>query len=106
MQQEAVAKQPSSCSFAASNITNAGRAAGPAAHRHQDRQPLPSKHSPPHQPVAALLHQCREKLLGGLRTGIETVNLSAASKMVSEYSGMMVQKHKVGPTKWGVIQFS
>lgn len=33
--------------------------------------------------------------MGGLHTGIETVNLSAASKMVSEYSGMMVQKHKV-----------
>ena len=35
--------------------------------------------------------------MGGLHTGIETVNLSAASKMVSEYSGMMLQKHKVGP---------
>lgn len=38
----------------------------------------------------------REKLLGGLHTGIETVNLCSTSKMVSEYSGMMLQKHKVG----------
>lgn len=44
----------------------------------------------------------REKLLGGLHTGIETVNLSSASKMVSEYSGMMVQKHKV--RVWNVVR--
>ncbi len=33
--------------------------------------------------------------MGGLRTGIQPVHLSATSKMVAEYSGMMVQPHKV-----------
>ncbi|KAL4427300.1 hypothetical protein ABPG77_003209 [Micractinium sp. CCAP 211/92] len=35
-----------------------------------------------------------ERLMGGLRTGIQPVHLSATSKMVAEYSGMMVQPHK------------
>ncbi|KAL4440208.1 hypothetical protein ABPG75_003209 [Micractinium tetrahymenae] len=35
-----------------------------------------------------------ERLMGGLRTGIQPVHLSAASKMAAEYSGMMVQPHK------------
>ncbi|KAK9818017.1 hypothetical protein WJX72_005722 [[Myrmecia] bisecta] len=32
--------------------------------------------------------------MGGLRTGINPVHISATSKMVSDYSGMMVQPHK------------
>jgi 2-isopropylmalate synthase len=32
--------------------------------------------------------------MGGLRTGIRPVHISTASKMVSDYSGMMVQPHK------------
>ena len=35
-----------------------------------------------------------EDQLGGLRTGIRPVHIAAASKMVSSYSGMMVQPHK------------
>ena len=32
--------------------------------------------------------------MGGLRTGIRPVHISPISKMVSDYSGMMVQPHK------------
>lgn len=38
--------------------------------------------------------RCREKQMGGLRTGIRPVHISSTSKMVSDYSGMMVQPHK------------
>ncbi len=34
--------------------------------------------------------------MGGLRTGIRPVHIVATSKMVCDYSGMMVQPHKVG----------
>ena len=37
---------------------------------------------------------CREDQMGGLRTGIRPVHISPISKMVSDYSGMMVQPHK------------
>lgn len=33
--------------------------------------------------------------MGGLWTGIRPEHISVASKMVSDYSGMMVQPHKV-----------
>ena len=33
--------------------------------------------------------------MGGLYTGIRPVHIAAASKMVSDYSGMIVQPHKV-----------
>ena len=33
--------------------------------------------------------------MGGLRTGIRPVHIVATSKMVCDYSGMMVQPHKV-----------
>ena len=33
--------------------------------------------------------------MGGLWTGIQPVHISVISKMVSDYSGMMVQPHKV-----------
>lgn len=33
--------------------------------------------------------------MGGLRTGIRPVHIVSTSKMVSDYSGMMVQPHKV-----------
>jgi 2-isopropylmalate synthase len=32
--------------------------------------------------------------MGGLRTGIRPVHIYPASRMVSDYSGMMVQPHK------------
>jgi 2-isopropylmalate synthase len=32
--------------------------------------------------------------MGGLRTGIRPVHIYPTSKMVSDYSGMMVQPHK------------
>lgn len=35
-----------------------------------------------------------EKQMGGLRTGIRPVHIYPTSKMVSDYSGMMVQPHK------------
>jgi isopropylmalate/homocitrate/citramalate synthase len=35
-----------------------------------------------------------EKQMGGLRTGIRPVHIYPASRMVSDYSGMMVQPHK------------
>ncbi len=34
--------------------------------------------------------------MGGLWTGARPVHIAAASKMVSDYSGMIVQPHKVG----------
>ena len=39
---------------------------------------------------------CRAQQMGGLRTGIRPVHIVATSKMVCDYSGMMVQPHKVG----------
>jgi 2-isopropylmalate synthase len=33
--------------------------------------------------------------MGGLWTGVRPVHIAAASKMVSDYSGMIVQPHKV-----------
>lgn len=53
---------------------------------------LPCSPPPPRPPGPPLRS---ERLMGGLRTGIHPVHLSAASKMVAEYSGMMVQPHKV-----------
>ena len=38
---------------------------------------------------------CRVQQMGGLRTGIRPVHIVATSKMVCDYSGMMVQPHKV-----------
>ena len=37
----------------------------------------------------------RVQQMGGLRTGLRPVHIVATSKMVSDYSGMMVQPHKV-----------
>ncbi len=37
----------------------------------------------------------RQSQMGGLWTGIQPVHISVISKMVSDYSGMMVQPHKV-----------
>eukprot|EP01018_Ginkgo_biloba_P032549 Gb_29676 [translate_table: standard] len=37
---------------------------------------------------------CREEKLGGLHTGINTKQISRASQMVSNYTGMLVQPHK------------
>ena len=37
----------------------------------------------------------RMQQMGGLRTGIRPVHIVATSKMVADYSGMMVQPHKV-----------
>ena len=37
----------------------------------------------------------RVQQMGGLRTGIRPVHIVTTSKMVSDYSGMMVQPHKV-----------
>ena len=34
--------------------------------------------------------------MGGLWTGIRPVHIATTSKMVSDYSGMLVQPHKVG----------
>ncbi|PWA75189.1 2-isopropylmalate synthase B [Artemisia annua] len=44
--------------------------------------------------------KCKGELLGGLYTGINTRHIVMASKMVEEYSGLMVQPHKaiVGAT--------
>ena len=36
----------------------------------------------------------RDAQMGGLRTGIRPVHISPISKMVSDYSGMLVQPHK------------
>jgi hypothetical protein len=41
---------------------------------------------------------CRLQQMGGLWTGIRPVHIIATSKMVSDYSGMIVQPHKVQPT--------
>ncbi|GJU67105.1 2-isopropylmalate synthase B [Tanacetum coccineum] len=38
--------------------------------------------------------KCKGELLGGLYTGINTRHIVMASKMVEEYSGLMVQPHK------------
>ncbi|KAL4561033.1 hypothetical protein LXL04_033194 [Taraxacum kok-saghyz] len=38
--------------------------------------------------------KCKGELLGGLHTGINTRHIVMASKMVEEYSGLMVQPHK------------
>ncbi|KAK9725236.1 hypothetical protein RND81_05G130200 [Saponaria officinalis] len=38
--------------------------------------------------------KCRGQSLGGLYTGIRTENIVKASKMVAEYSGLLVQPHK------------
>ncbi|XP_074292013.1 2-isopropylmalate synthase A-like [Silene latifolia] len=38
--------------------------------------------------------KCRGQSLGGLYTGIQTENIVRASKMVAEYSGLLVQPHK------------
>lgn len=40
---------------------------------------------------------CRVEQLGGLRTGIRPVHLVTTSKMVCDFSGMLVQPHKVPP---------
>ena len=40
---------------------------------------------------------CRVEQLGGLRTGIRPVHLVTTSKMVCDFSGMLVQPHKVLP---------
>jgi hypothetical protein len=38
---------------------------------------------------------CSKDQLGGLWTGIRPVHIAVASTMVSDYTGMMVQPHKV-----------
>ncbi|XP_074560428.1 2-isopropylmalate synthase A-like [Curcuma longa] len=38
--------------------------------------------------------KCRQELLGGLYTGINTKHIVMASKMVAEYTGLHVQPHK------------
>ena len=48
----------------------------------------------PFRDATLVLELCREDKMGGLRTGIRPVHISAISKMVSDYSGMMVQPHK------------
>ena len=57
---------------------------------------------PPKRPDKWSEHQqavktglCRAQQMGGLRTGIRPVHIVATSKMVCDYSGMMVQPHKV-----------
>ena len=40
---------------------------------------------------------CRVEQLGGLRTGIKPVHLTTTSRMVCDFSGMLVQPHKVRP---------
>lgn len=44
---------------------------------------------------SALTNAHRQSQMGGLWTGIQPVHISVISKMVSDYSGMMVQPHKV-----------
>jgi hypothetical protein len=44
---------------------------------------------------------CSKDQLGGLWTGIRPVHIAVASTMVSDYTGMMVQPHKVGA--WACI---
>jgi hypothetical protein len=41
-----------------------------------------------------LVRPCSQDQMGGLRTGIRPVHIYPASRMVSDYSGMMVQPHK------------
>ena len=36
--------------------------------------------------------------MGGLRTGIRPVHIASASKMVTDFSGMPIQPHKVSMT--------
>ena len=38
---------------------------------------------------------CRADQMGGLRTGIRPVHIASASKMVTDFSGMPIQPHKV-----------
>lgn len=57
-------------------------------------------HAPPPLPISILCplptFTCSEHQMGGLWTGIRPVHIAQASKMVSDYSGMIVQPHKVG----------
>jgi len=39
--------------------------------------------------------RCRADQMGGLRTGIRPVHIASASKMVTDFSGMPIQPHKV-----------
>jgi hypothetical protein len=48
---------------------------------------------------SALLGSHRQSQMGGLWTGIQPVHISVISKMVSDYSGMMVQPHKVNSSR-------
>eukprot|EP00899_Mesostigma_viride_P020631 jgi/Mesvir1/2856/Mv13943-RA.1 len=41
-----------------------------------------------------MILKSRSKWIGGLRTGIHTQNIALSSRMVAEYTGMMVQPHK------------
>ena len=50
--------------------------------------------APPALP--STLPPCSKDQLGGLWTGIRPVHIAVASTMVSDYTGMMVQPHKVG----------
>lgn len=46
-----------------------------------------------------LIPNYSESQMGGLYTGIRPVHIATASKMVSDYSGMIVQPHKVSKPK-------
>lgn len=45
----------------------------------------------------------RRQQMAGLRTGIRPVHIISTSKMVSDYSGMMVQPHKVRPRSYSSL---
>ena len=41
--------------------------------------------------------------MGGLRTGIRPVHIASASKMVTDFSGMPIQPHKVSFLQSAVV---
>ena len=45
--------------------------------------------------VLICLSACRDHVLGGLWTGIRPTQITIASKMVKDFTGVMVQPHKV-----------
>ena len=51
------------------------------------------------EPCCFVSLQCcyRSDQMGGLRTGIRPVHIASASKMVTDFSGMPIQPHKVSP---------
>lgn len=45
-----------------------------------------------------LAYSCRQNVLGGLWTGIRPTQITIASKMVKDFTGVMIQPHKVQAT--------